>query len=130
MKIIVILALVLGYNNLCFSQEWKLISTTKNGDKYFIKKYDNRKTPKFWYKHTSENLSYKKNGQTFYANGYSIILWGIDCLNRKMKFLEMISYDSNDILLEHWKNEEATWGEVIPETIGESALLKACEMFQ
>lgn len=106
----------------------------KTGDTYFIKKHSSSlEDTKVWIKLVSKNIAYlNDNGIKEYANGSELSLYDINCVERKMKTLQFIIYNFNDIILENTivDDKHRSWVEVVPETISEIIIIKACQILK
>lgn len=58
------------------------------------------------------------------------VLYGFDCVERKIKIMSYVKYSQSGKILKHVTIEEyeQKWNSVVPETIGEGLLIKACAM--
>jgi len=114
-----------------FSQSWSFIGRNTKNEVYYIRKYSTvSSSTKIWIKFVSKSVSYTKRGKTLYINGYSISLYDTDCLGRRLNIRGITTYSASGNLVNSWSKEEYEddWNEVIPDSVGEMFLEKACEI--
>ena len=116
------------------AQDWTFVCNSKDGkEKYYLKS-----TPvsndggdiKVWSKTLMSKYINPKNKKTYLNVEYKI-LYEFDCTDRKMQFLSINVYNaSGDIIYSYeFKSYELEWKHIVPETIAEQLLDKACELF-
>lgn len=86
-------------------------------------------TIKFWAKAYFKKYSLRKyNKLVNYINVTSLTLYEIDCDSKTLRSLSENTYNSKGELLKS-SNLESDWINVIPETISEAILEKACKLY-
>ena len=128
MKIIVtFLLLFMSSTSLC--QSWTHIGTQANGDEYYIKKHSNEVgSTKVWIKLISKSIEYYKKGKKYITSGSQLTLYDTDCSERKLDVRSIVTYNSKGVVLESHEKEdyESDWSSVVPDSVGEAFLEKAC----
>lgn len=140
MKSIVLTSLFLFFCQFAFCQDWILVTSDKDGDKWYVKDSYVKKEGfsdldnqfRIWTKREVKKKTIKKAGRSvIYLNVKELQLIVADCNDRKMKVVTTIIYDSqgkviyNSTLQEY----EQEWIDVVPDSIGEAMLDKICKLF-
>ncbi len=131
--LIALLFIFFIYNH-ASSQDWVFVGEGNQDDsKYYIrnKTVENSSTKKAWIKRTGSKITVKKNGKTYtYRNGYQVTLYEYDCSENKLKLCRIVSYDSKGVVVESITIKEylREWTDVVPDSIGEMILTKACSL--
>jgi hypothetical protein len=77
-------------------------------------------------------MTYIKGNKTYtLIDGYCLQLKEYDCSSRQYKFVSVAYYNSKGVpVSSHNYNDFLTeWEDVVPESVGEMLLDKACELF-
>jgi len=108
------------------SQDW--IIAGKDADGVYLIKKHSQNSSKIWSKYVSKKLKYSKNSKTLYTSGYSMCLFDIDCADRKIDLRSSTTYSNDGRVLSSFQMEDydVNWEEVVPESVGEMILNKAC----
>lgn len=130
-----ILTIILGLfiSTQSFSQTWTYVGKNAKSELYFIKKHsETYGSTKVWIKHISKITEYYKRGKTYIVNGYTLTLYETDCTDRKLNLRTVNTYKSDGTFVDTYSKEEYQndWTEVVPDSIGEMFLEKACEILQ
>lgn len=113
----------------CYSQEWELVATANNGDKYYMKreKVNSYGNPKVWTKETLKSTYYYSGNKKIpITNATSMTLREFDCSNRRFMLLAGTTYNSKGNTVESFNSEISDWVYVSPESIGEALLNFVC----
>jgi hypothetical protein len=118
-------------------QDWIYVGSSIENNKFYIKStriYSNNsfdKIIKVWSKEVSPKIVYVKNGKKLIINGFKLSLYEYNCSTRQSKFLKSATYSNKNVLIDSHNVESynQVWEDVIPDTIGEMLLDKACELF-
>jgi hypothetical protein len=117
------------------AQDWIYVGqSAKDESKYYIRSTPvaNNYHKKVWIKQTNKKITIQKNGKSVvYNDAYDLILYEFNCNDRQILIHSMASYSSTGTLLESYKPEEyeKEWSDVIPDSVGEMLLNKACELY-
>lgn len=128
-KLVTLFLFFLAIQNF-YSQEWELVATSKDGDKYFMKreKINSYGNPKVWVMSIVKSVIYRKdNKENKLYNAKILDLMEYDCSSKNYRLLETIYYNSNGQVVKHDKWQEIDeWQIVIPDTIAETELNFVC----
>jgi hypothetical protein len=122
----------------CYSQtnsttDWIYVGTGSGDNRYYIKTENISKNTAFikvWGKVISPVNKVKENGkEVIYLNTREMILWEFDCKNLKMRIISNTLYLSDGTFVRS-NNALDEFNYVIPESMGESVLIKACDLFK
>lgn len=126
MKKILLLLLFFSFP-FCYSQEWKLLSDSKEGTYYYKPNTDNTA----WVKLVSEKTIYysqddRSNPKS--VDGYTIILYKFDCSLKKMGVIKSTAYSKAGDELDSYKRDERVvdMDYVEPESKSERFLVTFC----
>lgn len=136
MKTFLILFSLLFLGQKSVAQDWILVGSDSDGDKWYIKssyvsKDDYGGGIKLWVKKEVKKTTIKKKGQSFtYINAKELQLLVADCSERKLKFVASTLYNSQGKVVNSWTIDdfEQEWRDVVPDSIGEIMLEKICEL--
>lgn len=84
---------------------------------------------KIWSKEYSQ---IKEVNNNYYENEISMTLFLFNCRTQEMKILTVVEYDQNGNKLydsEIGNDPNNNWQNIIPETVGDKLINKACELF-
>ncbi|TVT39205.1 hypothetical protein FNT36_16225 [Hymenobacter setariae] len=135
-RFLIIFAIILTKNIPANSQAWALVAKDPNGESYSMKSASNEAytyNKKVWVRHTSPRLTtHTKDGRdAVFPNASEVKLYSFDCNSRRLMLYQVVVYNSKGLVVNTYKEEEyeRTWDEVIPDSIGEMLLNKACQLF-
>jgi hypothetical protein len=136
MKTFLILFSLLFLGQKSVAQDWILVGSDSDGDKWYIKSSYVSKDNygggiKLWVKKEVKKTTIKKKGQSFtYINAKELQLLVADCSERKLKFVASTLYNSQGKVVNNWTLEDFNqeWLDVVPDSIGEIMLEKICEL--
>jgi len=136
MKTFLILFSLLFLGQKSVAQDWILVGSDSDGDKWYIKSSYVSKDNygggiKLWVKKEVKKTTIKKKGQSFtYINAKELQLLVADCSERKIKFVASTLYNSQGKVVNNWTLEDFNqeWLDVVPDSIGEIMLEKICEL--
>lgn len=111
------------------SQVWVFAGSTTDGDSLFVKKHSASST-KFWLKTISKAIKYQTSNKNETAVGYSLTLYDMNCTDRQLAIRSFTVYNKTGTVLQALDVEEyeKKWKYVVPDSIGEMILNKACEL--
>ena len=113
----------------CYSQEWELVATGNNGDKYYMKreKVNSYGYPKVWIKTTYKSTYYYSGNKKIpITNATSMTLAEYDCSEKANKLISIVIYNSKGTVMDSHNLEYSEWDNVTPESIGEAQLNFVC----
>lgn len=115
-------------------QNWIYIGKSSDGSSYYMRStsVSNSYTKKVWVKHSSSKLTVKKNGKTYtYVNAYEVLLYEFSCTNNQIKLHSVVTYNSKGTVVDSYNPPDyyLEWKDVVPDSVGEMLLEKACELF-
>lgn len=113
----------------CYSQEWELVATGNNGDKYYMKreKVNSYGYPKVWIKTTYKSTYYYSGNKKIpITNATSMTLREFDCSNREIRSISFVIYSSKGTVMESYDFDFPEWHNVTPESVGEAQLNFVC----
>ena len=112
-----------------YSQEWELVATANNGDKYYMKreKVNSYGNPKVWIKTTYKSTYYYSGNKKIpITNAKSMTLAEYDCSEKANKLISIVIYNSKGTVMDSHNFEYSEWDNVTPESIGEAQLNFVC----
>lgn len=117
-----------------FSQDWQYAGSSQSGNKYYIRNSGTSDGgyKKYWMKTVAKNISYKKNGKNFnLINGSSMELFEYNCYSKQIKLLSIYHYNSSGKVVYSLTIPfySAEWTDVLPDSVGEMILDRACALF-
>jgi hypothetical protein len=136
-KLIIIVAtglLLFGYAEV-WGEDWKFIRKSKDGDSYYYDG-DNISRPsknivkgsvKMVYSEKSKNREIDKLGPSYKDLSYRINLWEMNCIEKKVAFLEITTYTKNGTIIKSIKVDSIKWASIVPETMGEDLYKALCK---
>ena len=113
----------------CYSQEWELVATANNGDKYYMKreKVNSYGNPKVWTKTTHKSTYYYSGNKKIpITNATSMTLAEYDCSEKANKLISIVIYNSKGTVMNSYNFEYSEWQNVTPESVGEAQLNFVC----
>lgn len=113
----------------CYSQDWELVATANNGDKYYMKreKANSYGNPKVWTKTTHKSTYYYSGNKKIpITNATSMTLAEYDCSEKANKLISIVIYNSKGTVMDSHNLEYSEWDNVTPESIGEAQLNFVC----
>ena len=134
MIIIVTGLLVLSYAEV-WGEDWKSIRKNKDGDSYYYdassithpSKNIVRGSVKMVYSEKSKNREIDKLGPSYKDLSYRINLWEMNCIEKKVAFLEITTYTKNGTVIKSIKVDSIKWASIVPETMGEDLYKALCK---
>ena len=87
----------------CYSQEWELVATANNGDKYYMKreKVNSYGNPKVWTKTTHKSTYYYSGNKKIpITNAKSMTLAEYDCSEKANKLISIVIYNSKGTVMD------------------------------
>jgi hypothetical protein len=133
-KKIILLLLITFLSKAVFCQSWIYVGKSSDGNPYYMRStsVESSLTKKVWVKHNKSKLTVKKSGRTLtYINGYDVLLYEFNCEEKQLMLHSVISYSSKGTVVDSYRPQdyEKEWSDVVPESVGEMLLEKACELF-
>ena len=113
----------------CYSQEWELVSSANNGNKYYMKreKVNSYGYPKVWTKTTYKSTYYYSGNKKIpITNATSMTLVEYDCSEKANKLISIVIYNSKGTVMNSYNFEYSEWQNVTPESVGEAQLNFVC----
>lgn len=113
----------------CYSQDWELVATGNNGDKYYMKreKVNSYGNPKVWTKTTHKSTYYYSGNKKIpITNATSMTLAEYDCSEKADKLISIVIYNSKGTVMNSFNFDFHEWQNVTPESIGEAQLNFVC----
>lgn len=113
----------------CYSQDWELVATGNNGDKYYMKreKVNSYGNPKVWTKTTHKSTYYYSGNKKIpITNATSMTLVEYDCSEKADKLISIVIYNSKGTVMNSLNFDFPEWRNVTPESIGEAQLNFVC----
>lgn len=113
----------------CYSQDWELVATANNGDKYYMKreKVNSYGNPKVWTKTTHKSTYYYSGNKKIpITNATSMTLVEYDCSEKADKLISIVIYNSKGTVMNSLNFDFPEWRNVTPESIGEAQLNFVC----
>lgn len=113
----------------CYSQDWELVATANNGDKYYMKreKVNSYGNPKVWTKETLKSTYYYSGNKKIpITNATSMTLAEYDCSEKANKLISIVIYNSKGTVMDSHNLEYSEWDNVTPESVGEAQLNFVC----
>ena len=102
-KILLIISLfVISF---CYSQDWELVTKQENGIFYY--KPNTNETA--WIKIVSDKTEYypsKTSSKTKIVDGYKLVLWKYDCIEKKIGIIKSTTYTKAGKVLENFSQNE------------------------
>jgi hypothetical protein len=134
-KLIVGLLVVFFSVQKTYSQEWNFVCNSLDKETYYMNSSYLSKgdmTIKIWVKKLIEKQIFVKKGKSKIRKtviNEEKILWEFDCENQKSMIHYGILYNSSGKVIEEYEplDYQKEWSMIIPGSIGESLLNKACE---
>jgi hypothetical protein len=126
--------LVFGYAEV-WGANWKFVRMNKGGDNCY---YDAdsiirpsekivRGSVKIVYSEKSVKQEIERLGPSYKDLSYIIILWEMNCIEKKAAFLETTTYSKNEQIIKSIKVDTLTWASIVPDTIGEDLYKALCK---
>jgi len=115
--------------------DWKFLRMSKGGDNCYYDA-DNITRPsknivrgsvKIVYSEKSVNREIERMGQSYKDLSHTIILWEMNCSEKKATFLETTAYTKNEKIIKSIRFKTITWASIIPETMGEDLYKALCK---
>lgn len=113
---------------------WQYVLSSSDNKKLFLNlKYMNYEEEygenliKSWVK--CEYKTYRFKGVN-YLKAYSLTLTYFNCYKRQIKQQKAVYYSAGGKVLETKEDDYASWVDIIPDSVGENLLDKACEMIK
>lgn len=135
-KILILLCLSMLNNcNLFAQEEWILAGYSSSSEPYYVNSTlleRDGENITIWIKSITEKKTIsKKTKKTIYSNSENKILYEFNCSGSKLKLKYAINYNSKGEVISNYKPEEfeQEWEYVVPGSIGEILLNKACELY-
>jgi hypothetical protein len=130
--ILFVLFILSSYHS--FSQDWQFAGSSQDGEKYYIRNAGTNDVgyKKYWMKTVAKNIIYFKNDKKInLTNGYRMDLYEYNCSSKQNKLLSIYHYNSsnkvvNSLTIPFYRTE---WRDVLPDSVGEMILDKACALF-
>lgn len=118
-----------------FSQDWVFICENSFGAKTYVQsRYVKKETLSgisfitIWVKSISPRMTIKGVDKV-YKNTATLILYMINCQDKKMQTDKMIIYSSTGEMLQSLTDIGGSWQYVVPDSIGESIVEYVCKTF-
>jgi hypothetical protein len=126
--------LVFGYAEV-WGAEWKFLRMNKGGDSChydadsIIRPSEKivRGSVKIVYSEKSVNREIERLGPSYKDLSHIIILWEMNCTEKKVAFLQTTTYSKNETLIKSVKFSTLTWASIVPETMGEDLYKALCK---
>lgn len=128
-KRIIVLATFLITNFLYSQKTWVPIITSFEPEEKTFMALNTNNT--IWIKKVSKNIEFQTNVKTKKnIDGYELILFKVDCNNRKIGLIQIAVYDKNGKLLSSTKLQDydVEMDYVIPDSVGETYLDTYCNL--
>jgi hypothetical protein len=136
-KLIIIVAtglLLFGYAEV-WGADWKPLRPSKDGDSYYydassiVRPSKNivRGLIKRVYSEKSLNREVEKLGSTYKDMSHRIILWEMNCIEKKAAFIEITTYSKKGAVLSSIKPDKPSWAAIPPESISEELYKLLCK---
>lgn len=116
------------------AQNWLYAFRTNDNSKIYIQKYSykNSSDSKYWIKTVGKSIEYysAKLRKNIKIAGSSIVLWDINCNEKKYAILTGNTYNSKGSLVDNFKVSEnlLEWKYTFPDTNGEILINFACNL--
>jgi hypothetical protein len=115
-------------------ENWKFLRVSKGGDHCYYdadsitrpSKNNVRGLVKIVYSEKSINREMERPGSSYKDLSHTIILWEMNCIEKKATFLETTTYSKNEKILKSIKAKTITWASIVPETMGEDLYKALC----
>jgi len=126
--------LVFGYGEV-WGADWKFIRMNKGGDSCYydvaslIRPSEKivRGSVKIVYSEKSVNREVERLGPSYKDLSHIIILWEMNCIEKKAAFLEITTYSKSEKIIKSNKVKTITWASIVPDTIGEDLYKLLCK---
>ncbi len=136
-KLIVGLLVVFFSVQKTYSQDWNFVCNSLDKETYYMNSSYLSKgdmTIKIWVKKLNEKQIFVKKGKSKIRKtviNEEKILWEFDCENQKEMIHYGILYNSSGSVIKQYEplDYQKEWNIIIPGSIGESLLNKACEIY-
>jgi hypothetical protein len=137
-KLVIVLVgvglVILGYGEV-WGEDWKFIRNNKNGDSYYYdassiarpSKNIVRGSVKMVYSEQSINSEVEKLGSSYKDLSHRIILWEMNCSEKKVAFHQTDFYSKKGRTMQSIKLDEITWMSIVPDTMGEDLYKALCK---
>jgi hypothetical protein len=119
-----------------YSQEWIFVDYTDDDTCYINSKYLSKGDMKIkiWVKEESKKQVYVRKGKSKVKKTVINIektLFEFDCENQKYMNHYSVTYNSSGSVIKHYEplDYQKVWHLIIPGSVGESLLNKACEIY-
>lgn len=133
--IIVVTGLLVFNYGMVWGEDWKFIRNNKNGDSYY---YDTsnivrpskdivRGSVKIVYSEKSINQEVQRQGSTYKDLSHRIVLWEMNCSEKKVAFLQTDFYSKKGSIIRSIKLDKITWLTIAPDTMGEDLFKLLCK---
>jgi len=114
---------------------WKFLRMSKGGDNCYYdadsitrpSKNIVRGSVKIVYSEKSVNREMERLGPSYKDFSHTIILWEMNCIEKKAAFLETTAYSKNEKVIKSIKAKTITWASIVPETMGEDLYKALCK---
>ena len=132
MKSIAIFICVLIFFSGDIYAQWIEAGRSTDNSIYYLRKHSEKYgSTKVWVKEVSKSLAYyTKTGKKAFINGYSMTLYDTNCDEKQLALVSLTVYNLSGNVVSTTKLEEyeIDWQDVIPDSVGEMILTKACEL--
>ena len=133
--VIVAMGLLFFGNADVWGENWKPLRPSKDGDSNYYdadsitrpSKNIVRGSVKTVYSQKSVNREVQKLGPTYKDLSHKILLWEMNCSEKKVAFLQWTTYTKNGTIIKSIKPEMITWMSMVPETMGEDLYKLLCK---
>jgi len=113
---------------------WKFLRMSKGGDNCYYdadsitrpSKNIVRGSVKIVFSEKSVNREVERLGPSYKDLSHTIILWEMNCIEKKAAFLETTTYSKNEKIIKSIKVKTITWASIVPETMGEDLYKALC----
>jgi len=114
---------------------WKFLRMSKGGDNCYYdadsitrpSKNIVRGSVKIVFSEKSVNREVERLGPSYKDLSHTIILWEMNCIEKKAAFLETTTYSKNEKIIKSIKIKTITWASIVPETMGEDLYKALCK---
>jgi hypothetical protein len=135
LMILVAMGLLFFGNADVWGEDWKPLRPNKVGDSNY---YDAdsitrpsqnivKGSVKTVYSPKSVNREVEKLGPTYKNLSYRIVLWEMNCSEKKVAFLQRTDYTKNGTIIKTIKPDTITWMSIVPDTMGEELHKLLCK---
>jgi hypothetical protein len=136
-KLIIIVAtglLVFSYAEV-WGEDWKPLRQSKDGDSYYydassiVRPSKNIVRGLLKRVHSEKNINreVEKLGSTYKDLSHRIILWEMNCIEKKAAFVEITTYSKKGTVLSSVKPDKVIWAAIPPGSISEDLYKLLCK---